>query len=211
MDAQFEVDQQQIVTVGPPAKRPRFRLKLILLSLLIVAVFTSPFLMVLAGLPFGGPHANLEAGDYLIWDQAVAYNSESVMHTTIVWNITGSSYRSFTMHNYDIYYNGTVVYHNESRDYSYWPHIGYALSDTSNNNATPTIETVQTAFGEKRVYHYHCPEKSLGDGGSIPPSDTYIGVDTKVVYTTVTIDPGLSVTYTLKDTNAQSILNGDRP
>jgi hypothetical protein len=171
--------------------------------------------MVLAGFSFGinspcgGPHANLMAGDYVVWDMEVVYAPETVTHTIWVWNITGSGESTFTMHTSTIFYNGTVSYENDSRDFSYWPHIGCAFGD-SNINATPTVETIHTAFGEKRVYHYHCPEKSNLDGGSIPPSDTYIGVDTNVVYQSYSFGPGADITFTLKDTNAQSILDGDK-
>jgi hypothetical protein len=215
MDAQGEVDQQRIVTIGPPPRRPSIRPKWVILSLLVVILAASPFMLVLAGLPFGtddlnaGQHAKLMANDLIVWDQAIAYTPESVMHTTEVWNITGSGDRTFTMHTYAMDRDGSVSYDNDSREHSYWPHIGYAFSDSNDNNATPTIEMIQTAFGEKRAYHYHCPERSLGDGGSIPPSDTYIGVDTNVVYLSHSFSPGADITFTLKDTNAQSILNGD--
>jgi hypothetical protein len=188
---------------------------LVILSLLVTALVASPFIMVLAGFSFGinspcgGPHANLMAGDYVVWDMEVVYAPETVTHTIWVWNITGSGESTFTMHTSTIFYNGTVSYENDSRDFSYWPHIGCAFGD-SNINATPTVETIHTAFGEKRVYHYHCPEKSNLDGGSIPPSDTYIGVDTNVVYQSYSFGPGADITFTLKDTNAQSILDGDK-
>lgn len=214
MGVEGEVDQR-IVTIGPPERGPQFRTNMVVLSLLIVALLASPFLLTLAGFSFGtnnlntGPHAKLVANDIIVWDLATAYTPESVMHTIGVWNITGSGDSTFTMHTSTIFYDGTVNYENDSREHSYWPHIGYYFGD-SNNNATPTIETIHTALGEKRVYHYHCAEKSLGDGGSIPPSDTYIGVDTNVVYLSSSFGPGANITYTLKDTNAQSILNGDR-
>jgi hypothetical protein len=140
------------------------------------------------------------AGDYLAWDTAIEYTPESVMHIASIWNITGSTSSTFTM---DGFTNNTHVY-------SYWPHIGAAFSD-SGNNATPTVELFQTPFGEKKVYHYHCPEKSLGNGASISPSDSYIGVETNVVYMTICYTPGSTVTTTLTDTNSLSILNGDSP
>jgi hypothetical protein len=195
-----------------PPKKPGLRPVLVPLIVLAI-VLASPFIIILAGhssepsQQYSGPHANLVAGDYLVWDYSISYVPGEDRHTAMVWNVTGSSDRSFTLH-------GNALDVNGSSEMSYWPHIGAAFSD-SDNNVTPTIEILQTAFGDKRVYHYHCPERSFtieNGTATIPPSDTYIGVETNVVYQTVSYyEEGLNWTITLKETNAQSILEGDKP
>ena len=217
MDTWHETDEEQIVVASSPQRKPRLRPDSIIPIILIIAILVTLFLVMVIGASIrpnqsnNGPHANLVAGDYLVWDTAIEYTPESVMHIVSVWNITGSNDRTFTMQQYGNYPNGTIEYNNESRLYSYSPRLGAAFSDSSNNNATVTIELFQTPFGEKRVYHYHCPQRSLGNGGYIPPSDSYIGVETNVVYKTISYSPGTILTITLTDTNSLSILNGDSP